>query len=191
MSIYDYENLKQQLTILMTIERPVIAQKLKEAREQGDLAENAEYDAAREEQAHIEAQIKKIKDMLDHAQIIQSNIEDASTVQLGSIVTYLLSNDAEGISETYTSEIVTTSEISKYRFMRDATQYDYDDLSTSKKISNLSPMGQSIIGHKVGDRVEYAVDLPKHEQTDTVKGIAYHVQILKIETKNKNMEVAA
>jgi len=125
--------LEEELNNLKTVERPNVIEAIKEARAQGDLSENADYDAARNKQAEVEARIKEIEFMMQHAKIIEKSSDH--TVGLGSNVNILYVDDDE--EETYS--IVGSTEA--------------DPLEN--KISNESPLGMSIIGKKEGDIVEY------------------------------------
>ncbi len=124
--------LEEELNNLKTVERPSVIEAIKEARAQGDLSENADYDAARNKQAEVEARIKEIEYMLLNARIIEKN--KAGVVGLGSNVDILYVEDGE--EETYS--IVGSTEA--------------DPLEN--KISNESPIGKAIIGKKVGETVE-------------------------------------
>ena len=124
--------LEEELDNLKTKERPSVIEAIKEARAQGDLSENADYDAARNKQAEVEARIKEIEYMLQNAKIIEKNAEGA--VSLGSNVEILYVDDDE--VENYS--IVGSTEA--------------DPLEN--KISNESPIGKAIIGKKEGDTVE-------------------------------------
>ena len=126
-----YLELETELNELKNVKRKEIIQALKEARAQGDLSENADYDAARNEQAQIEARIKELEYKLEHAQIIDST--DKSTVNVGCEVTLLYVDDEE--EEKY--YIVGSLEADPFE----------------NKISNESPIGAAIIGKKVGDVV--------------------------------------
>ncbi len=124
--------LEEELDNLKTKERPSVIEAIKEARAQGDLSENADYDAARNKQAEVEARIKEIEYMLQNAKIIEKSAEGA--VGLGSKVDILYVDDDE--SETY--------------FIVGSTEAD----PLENKISNESPIGKAIIGKKEGDTVE-------------------------------------
>ena len=124
--------LEEELDNLKNNERPSVIEAIKEARAQGDLSENADYDAARNKQAEVEARIKEIEFMLQNAKIIEKNAEGA--VSLGSNVEILYVDDDE--VEIYS--IVGSTEA--------------DPLEN--KISNESPIGKAIIGKKEGDIVE-------------------------------------
>ena len=131
------ENLEKELQELKVVRRKDVAAKIKEARGQGDLSENAEYDAAKEEQAEIEARIVTIENMLRNAEVIDSgNVTD--TVSIGSTIKLFDSEFEEEIEYT----IVGSAEADPF----------------NGKISNESPIGAAIIGHKIGDIVE--VDTP-------------------------------
>lgn len=127
------ENLEQELQELKVVRRKDVAAKIKEARGQGDLSENAEYDAAKEEQAEIEARIVTIENMLRNAEVIDSgNVTD--TVSIGNTIKLFDNEFDEEIEYT----IVGSAEADPF----------------NGKISNESPIGMAIIGHKVGDVVE-------------------------------------
>ncbi len=124
--------LEEELDNLKNVERPSVIEAIKEARAQGDLSENADYDAARNKQAEVEARIKEIEYMLLNAKIIEKTADH--TVGLGSNVDILYVEDGE--EESYS--IVGSTEA--------------DPLEN--KISNESPIGKAIIGKKEGDTVE-------------------------------------
>ena len=130
--------LEDELQDLKVNRRQEVAQKIKEAREQGDLSENADYDAAREKQAHIEARIKEIDQMLLHVTIIDETQQDTTVVKVGATVTVLdLSEDGE--PETFT--IVGKVETDPF----------------NGKISNESPLAKAIIGHGINEVVAVGV----------------------------------
>ena len=135
-NILTYEGLRRyedELHELKAVKRQEGAQKIKEAREQGDLSENAEYDAAKDEQAMIEAEIKKIEAQIENAVVIEE-VQGGRTVTLGCTVTLL--------DLTYNEEeewtIVGTSEAS----------------FSEHKLSNDSPLAKAIIGKKKGSVVQ-------------------------------------
>lgn len=123
------EELKKELEYLKTEKRPAVITALKEARALGDLSENAEYDAARSEQAEVEGRITQLEVMIEKAEIIDQTAKDS--VSIGSKVTIEYVEDDD--SETYT--IVGTSEVDPF----------------ANKISNESPIAKAILGLKVGD----------------------------------------
>lgn len=126
-----YEN---ELEFLKTNKRKEIAEKIKEAREQGDLSENAEYDAAKEEQAAIEARIEEIEKILKNAEVVNEEDSDPTTISIGCIVRVL---DIE-FDEEETFQIVGTTEAD----------------SLHNLISNESPLGKALIGARIGDVVD-------------------------------------
>lgn len=127
------KNLEDELQDLKVVRRKDVAAKIKEARGQGDLSENAEYDAAKEEQAEIEARIVTIENMLRNAEVISSDTQ-TDTVSIGNKIK-LFDNEFEEEVE-YT--LVGSAEADPF----------------NGKISNESPIGSSLLGHKVGDTVE-------------------------------------
>ena len=136
-NILTYEGLKKledELQDLKVNQRREIAQKIKEAREQGDLSENAVYDAAKDEQRDIEARIEQIEKILKNAEVVLDEEIDLDKISIGCLVRVL---DVE-YDEEEEYKLVGSSEAS----------------SLQNKISNESPFGQALIGAKVGDIVE-------------------------------------
>ena len=136
-NILTYEGIKKledELQDLKVNQRREIAQKIKEAREQGDLSENAEYDAAKDEQRDIEARIEQIEKILKNAEVVLDEEIDLDKISIGCLVRVL---DVE-YDEEEEYKLVGSSEAS----------------SLQNKISNESPFGQALIGAKVGDIVE-------------------------------------
>ncbi len=143
-NILTYEGLKKledELQDLKVVRRQEIAQKIKEAREQGDLSENAEYDAAKDEQRDIEARIEQIEKILKNAEVVLEDEIDLDKINIGCSVRVL---DME-YNEEEEYKLVGSSEAS----------------SLKNKISNESPIGQALIGAKVGDVV--TVEAPAGE----------------------------
>jgi transcription elongation factor GreA len=132
-----YDNLKEELHRLKTIERPSIINQIAEARDKGDLSENAEYDAAKEAQGLLESRISKLEIDLSNSRVIDETKLNNNNVSLLSKVT--IKNIANNNEMTYT--IVSESEA---------------DLS-QKKISASSPIGKGLIGKKVGDIADIVV----------------------------------
>ena len=131
-----YEKLEQELEELKTVKRPEVVEKIKVARSFGDLSENSEYDAAKDEQGFIEQDIQRIEHMIRNALIIEDN-GDNNVVQIGKTVTFIeLPGDEE---ESY--QIVGSAEADAFK----------------GKISNESPVGSRLIGNRVGDVVEVEV----------------------------------
>lgn len=124
------ERLKGELDHLVTVRRPEIVKVIAAAREEGDLRENAGYDAARNDQALIERRIREVEDRIRRAVVIDPS--QATSVQVGTTVTV----DIEGEEETYT--IVGAVEARP----------------AQGRISNESPIGRALLGHKVGDELD-------------------------------------
>lgn len=123
--------LETELNDLKGVDRPRIIEAIKEARAQGDLSENADYDAARDEQAKIEARIQELEYMLEHAKIIEKTSSDK--VSVGTTVTVKYVDDDE--EEVYS--IVGSMEADPFE----------------NKISNESPIGKAIMNKKVGETI--------------------------------------
>jgi len=135
-NLMTYEGLKQiesELENLKTVRRKENAQKIKEAREQGDLSENAEYDAAKEEQREIEARIEELEALLKHAEVADVDEADHNKVHVGSIVKVY----DEEFDEEIEYYMVGTSEADTFR----------------NRISNECPVGAALMGHVAGDEV--------------------------------------
>ena len=135
-NILTYEGLKKledELQELRVVRRKEVAQKIKEAREQGDLSENAEYDAAKDEQRDIEARIEEIEKILKNAEVVVEEEVDLEKISIGCRVRIL---DCE-YDEELEYKIVGSTEAN----------------SLKGKISNESPVGKALIGHKVGEIV--------------------------------------
>lgn len=128
-----YLELEQELNMLKTEKRPEVIKALKEARALGDLSENSDYDAARNEQAQLEARIKELEFKLEHSTIADASKKDIVNVGSTVKITY-----DDGDSEEY--KIVGSLEADPFE----------------GKISNESPIGKAIIGHKKGEVVEVA-----------------------------------
>ena len=131
------EKLKADLDQLKSVERPNVARQIAEARDKGDLSENAEYDAAKEAQGLLEAKIARMEAELSKARILDESQIDTSKVLIMSKVT--IRNSANGVKMTYT--IVPESEA---------------DLK-AKKISISSPIAKGLLGKKIGDTAEIQV----------------------------------
>ena len=136
-NILTYEGLKaleDELHDLKVVRRREVAQKIKEAREQGDLSENAEYDAAKEEQRDIELRIEEIDKILKNAEVVVDEDIDSSVISVGCTVTI---KDLE-FNEEMEYKIVGSTEAN----------------SLQGKISNESPVGKALLGAQKGDTVE-------------------------------------
>lgn len=119
---------------MKVVKRQEVAQKIKEAREQGDLSENAEYDAAKDEQRDIEARIEELEKILKNAEVVVEDEVDLDKINIGCQIKIL---DVE-LNEELEYKIVGSTEAN----------------SLKGKISNESPVGKALIGSKVGDMVE-------------------------------------
>ena len=126
--------LEQELEDLKVVKRKEVAQKIKEAREQGDLSENAEYDAAKDEQRDIEARIEELETILKNVEVVDEDEVDLDTINVGCAVkVYDITFDEE-----MDFKIVGSTEAN----------------SLEGKISNESPVGHALIGKTVGDVVD-------------------------------------
>ncbi|MCQ2747723.1 MAG: transcription elongation factor GreA [Mycoplasmoidaceae bacterium] len=143
--------IKKELERLIQEERPKVIRAIQEAREQGDLSENADYDAAKNRQAEIEAKIKEYQAIVDHAEIIddESSKKAINKVKVGAKVKILDMSDDESYEYAIVGEVEANPD--------------------EDKISNVSPLAIAIIDHTEGDIVEIkGVEKP------------YKVKILKI-----------
>ena len=135
-NILTYEGLKKyedELENLKVVKRQEVAQKIKEARAQGDLSENAEYDAAKDEQRDIEARIDELEKILKNAEVIVEDEVDLDKINIGCQVKIL---DIE-MNQELDYKIVGSTEAN----------------SLKGKISNESPVGRALIGAKTGESV--------------------------------------
>jgi transcription elongation factor GreA len=135
-------DLKAELDHLATARRREVADRIKEAREFGDISENAEYDDAKNEQAMLEARIATLEENLRSATVVDSSALGTDLVRVGSIVHV---KDAEGKSNKYT--IVGSAEANPAQM----------------KLSNESPVGKALLGHKRGEEVRIVT--PRGERT--------------------------
>ena len=136
-NILTYEGLRRyedELHELKVVKRQEVAQKIKEAREQGDLSENAEYDAAKDEQRDIEARIEELEKILKNAEVVVEDEVDLDRINIGCQVKIL---DLE-YEEELDYKIVGSTEAN----------------SLQNKISNESPVGQALLGKRAGDVVD-------------------------------------
>ena len=143
-NILTYEGLKKledELENLKVVRRKEVSQKIKEARQQGDLSENAEYDAAKDEQRDIEARIEELEKILKNAEVVVEEEADLDKVSIGCSVKIL---DCE-FDEELEYKIVGSTEAN----------------SLKGKISNESPVGKALLGKQVGDTV--TVETPAGE----------------------------
>ena len=145
--------LEDELQDLKVTKRKEIAEKLKEARAQGDLSENAEYDAAKDEQAQIEASIEEIEALLKNVEVVVESEADANKVNIGCKVkvqdmTY---------DEELEFQIVGSTEAN----------------SLKGKISNESPVGKALLGHEVGEVV--SIETPDGDEQYKILGIERNI----------------
>ena len=136
-TLLTYSGLKQyqeELEFLKSVKRKEIADKLKVAREQGDLSENAEYDAAKDEQRDIELRIEELEKILKNAEVVDETEVDLEKINVGCLVKVY----DEEFDEELEFKLVGSTEAN----------------SLEHKISNESPVGQALIGRKVGEKVE-------------------------------------
>ena len=131
------KKLRDELNQLKDVERPKSSQAIAEARDKGDLSENAEYHAAKEEQSHLEFKIAKLKNVISSARIIDESQLDVSKVLIHSIIK--IKNMTNGVEFSYT--LVADSET---------------DVRNGKLSVN-SPIGKGLLGKKVGDFAEIEV----------------------------------
>lgn len=141
------KKIEDELAELKNVKRKEVAERIKEAKELGDLSENAEYQDAKEEQGFIESRIIELEQQLKHTEII-SHTKNTNEVQIGSKISI---EDDGGNALTYT--IVGSSEASP----------------ADKLISNESPLGQAFLGQAVGSTVE--VETPAGKKQYTIKSV--------------------
>ncbi len=132
-----YKKKMEEIAYLESVKRPEISRAIAEARDKGDLSENAEYDAAKEAQGMLEMQIAKLKDLVANARIIDESKLNTDEVQIMNKVK--IKNLANGMIVEYT--IVADSEANM----------------KEKKIATSTPVAQGLLGHKIGDIVEIKV----------------------------------
>jgi len=142
------EEIKQELDELKNVKRPEVINALKEARALGDLSENAEYDAARQEQALVENRIQELEAMIENVVIIENVATDKVSIGNRVTIEYVGDNDTEEYS------IVGSKEADPF----------------NKKISNESPIAQAIMGKKTGDIV--SVESPNGKYDVRIVSIA-------------------
>ncbi len=128
------EKLREELNHLITVERPAASKAIAEAREKGDLSENAEYDAAREAQGLLELKISKLQDLIANAKIIDES--KISTDKVGMLSKVTVKNLKTGAKMVFT--IVGESEANL----------------AEGKLASSTPIGEALIGHKKGEKVD-------------------------------------
>ncbi|MDX8552902.1 transcription elongation factor GreA [Tenacibaculum sp. 1B UA] len=129
--------LKEELAQLEQVERPRVSQEIADARDKGDLSENAEYHAAKEEQSLLETKIAKLKNVVANARVIDESQLDTSKILIHSIVK--IKNSVNGMEFTYTLVADSESDV------------------RNGKLSVNSPIGKGLLGKKVGDIAEIQV----------------------------------
>ncbi|MBR6236113.1 MAG: transcription elongation factor GreA [Clostridia bacterium] len=150
-----YDKIVEEHDYLVAVRRPEVTEHLKVARSFGDLSENAEYDAAKEEQAELEARIQKLETMMRNAKIVAEEEMTGEHVNLGLSVKI---KDLK-TKETFVYKIVGIT--------------DADPIED--RISNESPVGKALIGKKVGDKVEVVI-----ESKDASEGQVLRYQVMEI-----------
>lgn len=143
-----YDELQAELARLKTEGRGAVADRLKHAKELGDLSENSEYQEAREEQSRLEQKINQLEELLRHSSIIKKGNGTADTVKIGSKVRVKTEN-----GDVRNFAIVGSNESDP----------------VNGKVSNESPIGRGLLGRKVGDVVTVAT--PKGEMTYGILGV--------------------
>jgi len=130
-----YEDLKNELDNLINVKRPENIKAIKDARALGDLSENADYDAARNEQAELEGRIQQLEKLLENVEIIDESKQKKDIVGVGSTVEIKYIDDEDDIEEY---QIVGSQEADPFAF----------------KISNESPIAKALMTHRVGEIVD-------------------------------------
>lgn len=138
LTVEGYKRLKDELDHMRSIERPAMSAAIAEARDKGDLSENAEYDAAREAQGMLEMRIAKLEDSFANARIIDETKIDKSKVQILSKVSLLNRNNGKQVVYTLVAE--------------------HEANLREGKLAIGTPIAKALLGHKKGDEVE--VDVP-------------------------------
>ncbi len=128
--------LEKELDELVNVKRLALAERLHFAIKQGDLSENADYQAAKEEQAFLEGRVLEVKELLRNAVLIEKSDKDDGQVRLGSVITVL----EEGFDDEETYYLVGQAEADP----------------TKGRISHVSPLGKALLGRVTGDRVSVA-----------------------------------
>lgn len=150
-----YKKLDEELQHLRTVRRREVAERIKKARQFGDLSENAEYDDAKNQQAFLEGRIITIEKMLRQAVVVDGYGVDPSEVNIGSLVT--LKDSSTG--EKYTYTIVGSPEAEP----------------SANRISYLSPVGKAVFGQKAGSHVK--VKLPRGWVEYTIVSVERQAQV--------------
>jgi transcription elongation factor GreA len=143
------DKLKDEIEHLSTVKRREVAERIKEAREFGDISENSEYDDAKNEQAMLEARIASLEEKLRSASVIDASELDSDVVRVGSIVS--VKDEGSGKSLKYT--IVGSTEANP----------------SENRLSNESPVGKGLLGRKKGDTVKVQLPNGKNRELKITK----------------------
>ena len=147
-----YDRLKAEHEDLTTRGRIEIAEAIQRARELGDLSENGDYQAAKDQQGHMEGRIRQLESILENAEIVEAS--DDGTITVGNVVTIVYDGDSDDMAETYLIDSVEQR----------STGFDV--------ITPGSPLGAALIGTRVGELVEY----------DAPNGAKLAVKVIKVAT---------
>lgn len=151
MSQEGYDKLEKERDELVSVKRKEVSEKLKEARSYGDLSENAEYDAAKEEQAELEDRILKLETMMRNAKIISRSEVSADRVSVGLLV------EVQNLK---------TKKKDKYMIVG---KTETDPFASPARISNESAIGKGLMGKAVGDKID--IPLPSEIRHYEIKSI--------------------
>ena len=143
------DKLKDEIEHLSTVKRREVAERIKEAREFGDISENSEYDDAKNEQAMLEARIASLEEKLRSASVIDASELDSNVVRVGSLVS--VKDEGSGKSLKYT--IVGSTEANP----------------SENRLSNESPVGKALLGRKKGDSVKVTLPNGKNRELKITK----------------------
>jgi transcription elongation factor GreA len=143
------DKLKDEIEHLSTVKRREVAERIKEAREFGDISENSEYDDAKNEQAMLEARIASLEEKLRSASVIDAAQLDSNVVRVGSLVS--VKDEGSGKSLKYT--IVGSTEANP----------------SENRLSNESPVGKGLLGRKKGDTVKVQLPNGKNRELKITK----------------------
>jgi transcription elongation factor GreA len=146
-----FARLEEELKRLRTEERPAVIRAIADAREHGDLAENAEYHAARERQSFVEGRLAELEDIIARAEVIRPSVQNPDVVRFGATVV-LVDEDTE--------------EEAEYRLVG-----SYEADASAGQLSVTSPLGRALIGKRLGDSVE--VTTPRGHRSYEVIRIGY------------------
>ena len=143
------DKLKEEIEHLSTVKRREVAERIKEAREFGDISENSEYDDAKNEQAMLESRIASLEEKLRSASVIDASELDSDVVRVGSLVS--VKDESSGKSLKYT--IVGSTEANP----------------SENRLSNESPVGKGLLGRKKGDTVKVQLPNGKNRELKITK----------------------